>query len=418
MKTKDHQTLKSIMSSNKQGKKGTKEITSTIRLTSEKKRKISSSKNTGNLSSFEQRLDIPKKIDQQHSHRVTKENKLIHHASKNSDIPTDRNFGEYNKQIKLLISNSEDKRSYSLKKQRESSSETRGVNSFSVNANNNNNKSKLNNHLNIIDLEKTIHILLYYIKTERGQFDLKLKKVIKERDEIIKKLKINNDFLIQENKKLKFKLLEILQQSKLFTLNETQRDKDKTLFLSQLYTENLYLRKANASFCHINSDQFNHKISNNQFNQENNHYTKTVEEETNNPFHNYTNENANPLLLKAKHKRQRTHLNLGTMRKEDEDDTNVSQKNTNTILSLTSNSSLGDTITNEDVFGQTLDELTNFSKNLKRNNDSKKNVLDGLGSPKGFVSPTTSQQLSSNKKQQLYYRTPRDKEKKKIEFTK
>ena len=39
MKTKDHQALKSIMSSNKQGKKGTKEITSTIRLTSEKKKK-------------------------------------------------------------------------------------------------------------------------------------------------------------------------------------------------------------------------------------------------------------------------------------------------------------------------------------------------------------------------------------------
>ena len=105
------------------------------------------------------------------------------------------------------------------------------------------------------------------------------------------------------------------------------------------------------------------------------------------------------------------------MRKEDEDDPNNSQKNSNTILSLTSTSSLGDTIKNEDVFGQTLDELTNFSKTLKRNNDSKKNVLDSVGSPKEFVSPTTSQQLSSNKKQ-LYYRTPRDKEKKKIEFTK
>ena len=414
MKTKDHQALKSIMSSNKQGKKGTKEITSTIRLTSEKKRKISSGKNIGNLSSFEQRLDIPKKIDQQHSHRVTKENKLIHHASKNSDIPTDRNIGEYNKQMKLLISNSEDKRSFSLKKQRDSSSEVKGVNSFSVNSTYNN-KIKPNNPQNIAVLEKTIYILLYYIKTERAQFELTLKKVVKEKDEIIKKLKINNDFLIQENKKLKFKLLEILQQSKLFTMNETQRDKNKILLLSQLFTENSYLRKANASLSHINSEQFCHKISYN--NQENNHYTKTAEEETNNPFQNYKNENSNPLLLKAKHKRQRTHLNLSTMRKEDEDDPNNSQKNSNTILSLTSNSSLGDTIKNEDVFGQTLDELTNFSKTLKRNNDSKKNVLDSVGSPKEFVSPTTSQQLSSNKKQ-LYYRTPRDKEKKKIEFTK
>ena len=264
-------------------------------------------------------------------------------------------------------------------------------------------------------MKKTIYILLYYIKTERAQFELTLKKVVKQKDEIIKKLKINNDFLIQENKKLKFKLLEILQQSKLFTMNETQRDKNKTLLLSQLFTENSYLRKANASLSHINSEQFCHKSSYN--NQENNHYTKTAEEETNNPFQNYKNENSNPLLLKAKHKRQRTHLNLSTMRKEDEDDPNNSQKNSNTILSLTSTSSLGDTIKNEDVFGQTLDELINFSKTLKRNNDSKKNVLDSVGSPKGFVSPTTSQQLSSNKKQ-LYYRTPRDKEKKKIEFTK
>ena len=73
MKTKAHQILKSYMSNSKHDSLGT------IRFVSDKKRKCSSGKSMANISNFDRRSEIPKK---ENSHRVTKENKNVHHVKK------------------------------------------------------------------------------------------------------------------------------------------------------------------------------------------------------------------------------------------------------------------------------------------------------------------------------------------------
>ena len=68
-----------------------------------------------------------------------------------------------------------------------------------------------------------------------------------------------------------------------------------------------------------------------------------------------------------------------------------------------------------------------MNKVLKRNDDSRRNVLEELHSVnniisntiesnRGYTSPNQSKLGLSNKKIQLFYRTPRGKEKKKNEF--
>ena len=85
------------------------------------------------------------------------------------------------------------------------------------------------------------------------------------------------------------------------------------------------------------------------------------------------------------------------------------------VLTSSSTSTVVKSSKNADAFGDTLEDLSNFTKTMRRNNDSKKNVFDDMETPKDEVVSPTSSFLSSNKKQ-LYYRTP--KEKKRIEFTK
>ena len=156
-------------------------------------------------------------------------------------------------------------------------------------------------------------------------------------------------------------------------------------------SDELFIRKAKTSFTPNTISekltQDNKQISNN------------------NPFQNYKNDLPNN---KGKHKRQRTHVQLNEM--------DESQSKASTIiLTSSSTSTVVESSKNADAFGDTLEDLSNFTKTMRRNNDSKKNVFDDMETPKdGVVSPTSSF-LSSNKKQ-LYYRTP--KEKKRIEFNK
>ena len=84
MKTKAHQILKSYMSNSKHDSFGFPDTLGTIRFVSDKKRKCSSGKSMANISNFDRRSEIPKK---ENSHRVTKENKNVHHVKKNSEIP-------------------------------------------------------------------------------------------------------------------------------------------------------------------------------------------------------------------------------------------------------------------------------------------------------------------------------------------
>ena len=164
-------------------------------------------------------------------------------------------------------------------------------------------------------------------------------------------------------------------------------------------SEDLFIRKAKTT---INPNSIKDNLT-----QDN----KQQEEQiiNNNPFQNYKNDLPQN---KTKHKRQRTHVQLNEIQNEED-----ASKTPTIILTSNSTSTVVDSSKNTDAFGDTLEDLSNFTKTMRRNNDSKKNVFDDIDPPKdGVISPTSSQLLSSNKKQ-LFYRTPRDKEKKKIEFT-
>ena len=416
MKTKGHQILKSYMGTNKESW-GIPDSIGTIRFVSDKKRKCSSGKNMASVSNFDKRQEIPKKVDQ-HSHRVTKENKVGHHMKKNSEVPINKEYANTFKKLPIQSINLEEKKSSSVKKNRDSSVNQKSSN-YSLNAS----KLKQKNEPNSIEafaeenkcLKHTIKILGSYITSMNQQFDNKIKTLNKEKDDMIKQLKNKNEFLMKENKNLKLKLLEIIYMTEIYDNNENNRDIKTQKFLSQLFTENIYLRKANISLNNISEDLFIRKakttINPNSIKDNLTQDNKQQEEQiiNNNPFQNYKNDLPQN---KTKHKRQRTHVQLNEIQNEED-----ASKTPTIILTSNSTSTVVDSSKNTDAFGDTLEDLSNFTKTMRRNNDSKKNVFDDIDPPKdGVISPTSSQLLSSNKKQ-LFYRTPRDKEKKKIEFT-
>ena len=416
MKTKGHQILKSYMGTNKESW-GIPDSIGTIRFVSDKKRKCSSGKNMASVSNFDKRQEIPKKVDQ-HSHRVTKENKVGHHMKKNSEVPINKEYANTFKKLPIQSINLEEKKSSSVKKNRDCSVNQKSSN-YSLNAS----KLKQKNEPNSIEafaeenkcLKHTIKILGSYITSMNQQFDNKIKTLNKEKDDMIKQLKNKNDFLMKENKNLKLKLLEIIYMTEIYDNNENNRDIKTQQFLSQLFTENIYLRKANISLNNISEDLFIRKakttINPNSIKDNLTQDNKQQEEQiiNNNPFQNYKNDLPQN---KTKHKRQRTHVQLNEIQNEED-----ASKTPTIILTSNSTSTVVDSSKNTDAFGDTLEDLSNFTKTMRRNNDSKKNVFDDIDPPKdGVISPTSSQLLSSNKKQ-LFYRTPRDKEKKKIEFT-
>ena len=147
----------------------------------------------------------------------------------------------------------------------------------------------------------------------------------------------------------------------------------------------------------------------------------------NNPFAflNNTNEhNDNPFrrsnscdehVPRIRHKRQRTHVNLNNYNVD-----NI--KGYDTIIKYS-----GSNDDNTDAFGKTMNAIGFMNKTLKRNDGSRRNVLEELNSDnniinktkernRGYTSPNNSKFGLSNKKIQLFYRTPTRTDKKKIEF--
>lgn len=378
----------------KSSNKSTRQIISTIRLTSDRKKKSSSNQATHNLSNFEVKQDISKKSEQ-YSQRTTKENK-IHHTKKHSEIPQSK---EINFKSRGNYTFTDDKKPNSLRKEKNNSvlyaeQESPEIKKSFTHYNDGTNLFNENKQL-----RQLVHVLSYYIKNLNDEFEKRIKKIFKTKDELITKLKTENGFLINQNNSLKLKILEVFYFSKIYELNEVERNKKNEEFLSQLYEENNYLRKANLNTA---------SLSNNNIQIEKSKAQDFPEEEK--PKEN-EKEPVNPLQAKAKHKRQRTHFNLNSLEAEKEE---VTQKNP----TLTSNSSASVTTAvnvESDAFDNTLKDLNEMTITMRRNNDSKKNILEDVS---GYVSPTSSQNLSNKKQQQLFYRTPRGKERKKIEFTK
>ena len=106
--------------------------------------------------------------------------------------------------------------------------------------NNNNNKYEnfYNKNINDIQdkniLKNIINILLYYIKILNNQIEVKFKKVFSEK---IKKLKIENNFLLKENKNLKTIIFKIIYTIKNYENKENIYLKNNQKFLTQLFEE-------------------------------------------------------------------------------------------------------------------------------------------------------------------------------------
>ena len=184
MKTKAHQILKSYMANSKQDSFALPDTLGTIRFVSDKKRKCSSGKNMTNVSNFDRRSEIPKKVEQ-HSHRITKENKVVHHVKKNSEIPINKEYPNTYKKLPIQSINLEEKKSCSVKKIRESSVNQKRSDNSSLNAS----KIKQKNDPTSIEsfaeekecLQKTVKILRSYIAPMNQQLNKKKISITKKR---------------------------------------------------------------------------------------------------------------------------------------------------------------------------------------------------------------------------------------------
>ena len=399
-----------------------------IRLSNEKKkRNISSSNNnnhhlnTNNYINKNTNFDLShqnlnrnsEKNTLQFSNRSTKEIRKVHHYKKNTElIPNRENIkGRYN--INCSNIKGELKTDCSLRK-------NRNLNLTNNSKYKNNSKDEFdflndNTNFQIFEDKQIINILLYFIKFIQKEFERKIKEIIVDKINTIIKLKNENKFLIEQNNNLKISYLQLIYAFKKYEEEEKENRIKEIKIFNQFINENIYLRKALSNTSDINLStllkiknevDFNKEIFNKQITKEIININEEKEENKleNNPFNLLNQEDLNSNI---NHKRQKTYFNLIDLEKENKE-INISISSSNTIVENAK----------EDILGDTLKEMTNYNKSLKRNNNSKKNIMEKEKEKEETKKKEGSINLNlSNKKQpQLYYRTP--KEKQKIEFTK
>jgi len=424
------QNLKTLLSKNRD-KKNLKEIISNTKITSDKKlKKIPNNNNSKYLihqeNNNEYRNDIIpfKKIENYSQRSINANNKTKPNEMINSK---ENNF------IRKL----DEKRSHSLKKNNISNYNMEEKNNskkiFNYNENNNNNYNKNINDIQDKNILKNIiNILLYYIKVLNNQIDVKFKKVFVEK---IKKLKIENNFLLKENKNLKSTIFKIIYTIKSYENKENIYLKNNQKFLTQLFEENIYLRKENYNTSNINGDyliQYNkdinklkEKIKNDLIIQKkkeeiNNNQIEVQNNEEENPFSFLNKNSSDKEINKNFHKRQRTHINLNNINEINANDkqnniveNNKSNISINTIVHKSEENSTMEEEINYDAFSNTLIDMTNNNK-IEKSNNSTKNLFDYENYDSNNKNSLNNQLNLSNKKQPIFYRTPKDK--KKIDF--
>ena len=226
---------------------------------------------------------------------------------------------------------------------------------FSNKANNNNENNSSNEYNNNTLAEEAnniINLLLNYIDIIKKEYEKIILEKMQNKDKEIIKLKRENEFLIKENKNLKFKILQIFYCAKKINSNKNNEESKSTYSIKQLLKENLFLRKCLIKSDNINEDylvqlekdiiqQFKYKELLNQKkileeeknNEENNTKLNNNKEENsinnsnnNNPFK-FINENNNNNSNnnKINHKRQKTQykLNFYSQNKKNNIDNNI-----------------------------------------------------------------------------------------------
>ena len=276
-------------------------------------------------------------------------------------------------------------------------------------------KEKTNDYVNQINqLNQIINILFFYIKKSEFEFYKRIKKVYLEKNDFIKKLEIENKMLINENKNLKLKLLELFYYIKSYEKNEMEINNKKQKLYSQIIKENIYLRKSNSLIDKIDNSLLI-KLNNEVLFQKE---KKLIEKNINDNYLKLNNVNNNQLIFENinnddinLHKRQKTvffNLNEETMNLN-----NKSISSESSINTIINNNNLND----NDLLEDTLKEMTLNNKTLKRNKNSKRNILELEKKNLEINNINNSLNSSSKKQQQLYYRLSKE-ENKKILFTK
>ena len=282
-----------------------------------------------------------------------------------------------------------------------------------TNSNINENINNMNHYGEIFRYKKIIKILMFYIENLNKKIKYFFNKNQVEKNNKIKELSLQNKFLINENKNLKFKLIQFFYVMKTYINNGNKIYEEKyQKVIKDMITENKFLRSINILPKNINNaylsqlqkqiqiekmkkellfhKQFTKKEENNQNN--NNSNNSKDNKDINNPFN-----DDESTLNKVSHKRQRTHFNLGKLNEENSinsvnRDSIGSNKNTsnasseNTAIENKNKGKEKESLIlkhiksktqSQNALSETLKDMSNYNKSLKKsNNDSKKNVLE------------------------------------------
>ena len=294
--------------------------------------------------------------------------------------------------------------------------DTKFIKRSNTNSNINDNINNMNYYGEIFRYKNIIKILMFYIENLNKKIKLLFNKNQIEKNNKIKELSLQNKFLINENKNLKFKLIQFFYIMKSYINNGNKIYDEKYLkIIKDILVENKFLRSINILPKNINNaylSQLQKQIQIEKLKKEllfQKQFTKIEEnkqknisknskeiKDNNNPFNN--DESSLNELSKGSHKRQRTHFNLGKLNEENSiNSINSSNKESTVSNNNISNTSSENTaienkskekgkeslilkhIKNKTHSKNALSEALNdnFNKTLKKVNDnSKKNILE------------------------------------------
>ena len=126
---------------------------------------------------------------------------------------------------------------------------------FNNNAyNNENNSTNEYNNTLIEEVNNIINVLINYINIIKTQYEKLISQKLKNKEKEIINLKNENEFLIKENKNLKYKILEIFYCAKKYNSNKDNNESKSNFSVKQLIKENLYLRKCVNMTNNINKE--------------------------------------------------------------------------------------------------------------------------------------------------------------------
>ena len=286
-----------------------------------------------------------------------------------------------------------------------------------TNSNINENINTMNYYGDIFRYKNIIKILLFYIESLNKKIKYFFNKNQVEKNNKIKELSLQNKFLINENKNLKFKLIQFFYIMKTYVNNIDKIHESKYLkIIKGMVTENKFLRSINILPKNINNNylsQLQKQIQIEKMKKEllmHKQFTKKEENIQNNKSNNSKDNKANNNLFnadesslnKVSHKRQRTHFNLGKLSEENSisstNKENTKSNNTNISSTSSENTAIENKSKEKDrgkeslilkhiknktqsqnVFSETLKDMSNSNKGLKKNNNnnnSKKNIME------------------------------------------